>query len=80
MVKEIEALYDGLVFRPTEKLNLKLNTRAKLLVEFELSDEASPVSFLDTALSLKLDGPPDWSSRIEDYLNGERRTVEPLKH
>lgn len=74
MVKEIEALYDGLVFRPTEKLDLKPNTRVKLFVELEPLDEAAPASFLDTALSLKLDGPPDWSSRIEDYLSGERRT------
>jgi hypothetical protein len=25
-------------------------------------------SFLETARSLNLDGPPDWSSRLEEYL------------
>ena len=28
-------------------------------------------SFLQTARALKLDGPPDWSARLEEYLYGE---------
>jgi hypothetical protein len=29
-------------------------------------------SFIDTALALDLDGPPDWSENLEEYLYGER--------
>ncbi len=32
-----------------------------------------PYSFLHYARSLKLDGPEDWSERIDDYLYGDLR-------
>jgi hypothetical protein len=31
------------------------------------------VSFLKVASELKLDGPPDWSDRFEEYLEQSRR-------
>jgi hypothetical protein len=42
----------------------------------DLDDDSPPVmgepySFLKYAMSLNLDGPPDWSERWEDYLSGE---------
>ncbi|HET6976731.1 MAG TPA: hypothetical protein VFI24_10440 [Pyrinomonadaceae bacterium] len=33
-------------------------------------------SFLRVARSLKLDGPPDWSSRLDDYLYGHNDRVD----
>ena len=33
--------------------------------------EADPYAWLKIASELNLDGPPDWSRRFEDYLNGE---------
>jgi hypothetical protein len=69
------AVFDGTVLRPETPLDLAPNTRVRLTIE--PSAEAPPVasSFLRTALALKLDGPPDWSDRLEDYLYGD--VVEP---
>lgn len=67
MTMTIEALFDGIVFRPVEPISLAPNKRVQLTVRTELSDEQTD-SFLQTALALQLDGPPDWSAKIEDYL------------
>lgn len=64
MVKTIEAIFDGEVFRPEEPLELEPNTRVKLTIEFIVPDDDMAVSFLHTARNLKLDGPPDWSEKI----------------
>ena len=34
------------------------------------------MSFLDTARSLNLEGPPDWSDRLEEYLYGTKNDAE----
>jgi len=70
MVKTIEALFDGAVFRPVEPITLKPNTRVRITVETpSLAREKR--SFLQVASSLKLDGPPDWSANLEEYLYGK---------
>lgn len=69
MVKRIEATFDGQVFHPLGTISLPPNTTVRLIVE-PLPDR--PVSFLRTAQSLNLEGPPDWASRLEDYLHGEK--------
>ncbi|PJH74876.1 MAG: hypothetical protein CO064_09640 [Anaerolineae bacterium CG_4_9_14_0_8_um_filter_58_9] len=67
MVKTIEALFDGIVFRPVEPITLKPNTRVRITFETpRLAREKG--SFLQVASSLKLEGPPDWSTNLEDYL------------
>jgi predicted DNA-binding antitoxin AbrB/MazE fold protein len=66
MTQVIEATFDGEVFRPTGTVQLPANTRVQLLVRAE--SEKAPVSFLDVAAGLKLEGPSDWSVRINDYL------------
>jgi predicted DNA-binding antitoxin AbrB/MazE fold protein len=68
MVKPIEALFDGTVFRPTEPIGLSPNTRVRITIETELSTEGEPASFLRTARALNLDGPPDWSANIDEHL------------
>ncbi len=71
MTKTLHALYDGKVLRPEEPLNLRPNIRVRITVE--TSEGAAPKrrSFLQTARSLELEGPSDWSVRLEDYLYGE---------
>ena len=68
MVKTIEAVYDGKVLRPEGPLTLEPNTRVRITFETvePTTDEAA--SFLDTARSLNLDGPPDWATNLETYL------------
>ena len=68
MMKTIEATFDGTVFRPTEPVLLEPNTRVK--ITFKTEPTAKPRSFLDTARNLNLDGPADWSEKVEEYLYG----------
>lgn len=71
MVKTLDAIFDGKVLRPTEPIGLKPNTRVRITIETRASLKAKKSSFLRTALSLKLEGPPDWSARFEEYLYGK---------
>lgn len=72
MIKTIEAVFDGEVFFPAEPIALKPNTRVKIIIETLLSSEDEIIPFLQTALSLNLEGPSDWSVNLDDYLYGEK--------
>jgi hypothetical protein len=69
MVETIEATFDGLVFRPIEPVLLEPDTRVK--ITFKTEPPANRRSFLETARRLNLDGPADWSARVDDYLYGD---------
>lgn len=71
MTTTLYATFDGEVLRPDEPVPLAPNTRVRVIIETEDTMVPSPASFLRTAQSLNLDGPPDWSSRLEDYLYEE---------
>lgn len=75
MTKTIEAVFDGSVLHPDEPLSLVANTRVRITVETLSQSTPSPPSFLRVARSLELEGPPDWSSEIEVYLDGEHGRV-----
>ncbi len=68
----IEAVFDGKAFYPIKPFAFKPNTRVRIFVETDLSDKNKTNSFLKTARSLNLDGPPDWSLNLEDYLYGDK--------
>jgi len=71
MSTTIEATFDGDVFRPTGPVALSPNTPVRLTVE-TISAERDPArSFLETARALRLQGPPDWAAKLDDYLNGK---------
>ncbi|HEX9735701.1 MAG TPA: hypothetical protein VGG06_27390 [Thermoanaerobaculia bacterium] len=67
MTTTLSATFDGEVLRLDEPLDLAPNTRVRII----LDPEPRPRSFLQTARSLSLDGPPDWSDRLESYLYGD---------
>ncbi len=69
MVKTFDAVYDGTVLRPVEPLSLEPNTRVRITIETEPTEEEQ-ASFLKTDRSLQLEGPPDWSSNLDEYLYG----------
>ena len=71
MTKTVEAFFDGEVLRPVEPLELQPNTRVRIRIETSES-KGTPRSFLRTARSLNLEGPSDWSERIEEYLYGRQ--------
>ncbi len=62
----LEATFDGEVFRPLTAVNLPVNTRVQVVIEKPRS-----TSFLGVAEGLKLEGPSDWSVRVDDYLQTE---------
>lgn len=71
MTQSMEAVSDGEVLCPQEPLQFKPNTRVRIIIESMIENgEAKPVSFLDAALSLNLDGPPNWSKNVDKYLYG----------
>jgi hypothetical protein len=76
MVKVLDAVFDGEILRFEEPVELKPNTRVRVTIETIELPEATPLSFLQTARNLNLQGPADWAERLEDYLyageaNGE---------
>jgi hypothetical protein len=68
MATTIEARFDGQVFRALGVLALPPNTTVRLTIE-PLPEK--PTSFLRTARSPNLQGPPDWASNLDGYLYGE---------
>jgi hypothetical protein len=72
MSTTLYAMFDGEVLRPDQPLQIAPNTRVRLTIETEPVQKRPPRSFLDVAEGLSLDGPPDWSARVDDYLYGPR--------
>lgn len=68
MADKITAVFDGRVFYPTEPIALPNNTRVRLSIEILPPEKQESVSFLQTARSLNLSGPTDWSTNIDKYL------------
>jgi hypothetical protein len=68
MTTTMEATFDGEMLRLDEPLELKPNTRVRITIEKADQNGKKARSFLKTARSLRLQGPTDWSARIEDYL------------
>jgi len=72
MLQELEAVFDGIALQPDAPLNLAAGTRVGIIVESVLPNEVQPPkTFLNTAQFLKLQGNPDWSEKIDQYLYGE---------
>ena len=76
MSQTLDATFDGSVFRPDRPIELEPNTRVRITIEPALVSEHEPESFLQVARSLKLEGPKDWSSRLDEYLYGGNGTVD----
>ena len=70
MTRTMTATFDGEVLRPDEPVDLKPNTKVRITIEASEPQPEKTLSFLDTAASLNLEGPADWSERFEEYLYG----------
>ncbi len=64
----IPALFDGKDILPDNQINLAPNTRIIIRIETVEEKSSGKCSFLKTARSLNLDGPKDWSERLDYYL------------
>jgi hypothetical protein len=72
MPQELEAVFDGTALQLEVPLNLAAGTKVRIIIESVLPNEVKPPkSFLKTAQSVKLQGSPDWSEKIDQYLYGE---------
>ena len=76
MTQTLNATFDGNVFRPDQPIELEPNTRVRITIESAPASESEPESFLRVARSLNLDGPSDWSSRLDEYLYGGNGTLD----
>jgi predicted DNA-binding antitoxin AbrB/MazE fold protein len=66
----IDAVYDGRVFLPQQAPILKANTRVRITVEQVKVKKAKKKSFLETARSIKINAPADFSANVDEYLYG----------
>ena len=71
MLRTVGATFDGKVLRPDEPLPIEANTRVRVTVETLEEVTEEPTSFLRTARSLRLNGPADWATNLDDYLYGD---------
>jgi len=76
MSQTLEATFDGSVFRPDQPIELEPNTRVRITIEACPNSGQNSESFLRVARSLNLEGPPDWSSRLDDYIYGSAETAD----
>ena len=75
MSQILDAIFDGTTLQPTTPLNLKSGTRVRIIVEsIEPTADETPKSFLQTAKSLHLEGNPDWSENVDQYLYDQNTT------
>lgn len=72
MIKTLYAVFDGKVLHPEEPVELKPSSRVRLTIESAEASRTKSCSFLQTARSLNLAGPADWSARFEEYLYGSK--------
>ena len=82
MTKTLYAQFDGESLRPEEEIPLSPNTRVRVTVETlerpeNLTEgDGEPYCFFKTALSSRLEGPPDWAKNLDEYLYGGRELPE----
>lgn len=73
MSQTLDAVFDGSVFRPDQPIELEPNTRVRITIEPAPTSKGDSDSFLRVARSLNLEGPTDWSSRLDHYLYSDTK-------
>jgi hypothetical protein len=77
MSQTLDAIFDGSVFRPDQPIALEPNTRVRITIEHPTSYDGE--SFLQVARSLNLEGPRDWSSRLDELMHSKNDSAERRK-
>ncbi len=70
MIKTLHAVFDGKVLCPEKPLGLRPNTYVKVKIETIGVPNNKKRSFFETARSLRLRGPVNWSVDLDEYLYG----------
>lgn len=76
MSQIIQATFDGQVLRPEEPLELAPNTRVLITIEIDEQVSSNRGAFLRKARSLQVEGPPDWSEKLDQYLYDQGDVAE----
>ncbi|NCP16897.1 DUF104 domain-containing protein [bacterium] len=76
VTQTFEAVYDGKVLRPKKRLILETNTSVQVTIRAVEAKSKKKKSALEVIESLKVDAPSDWSEKIEEYLQAEKRAHE----
>ncbi len=71
MSTTLHLVYDGKVFHPEEPVDFTPETRVRVTIEEIELVKPQPRSFLKTARALHIEGPSDWSTRLENELYPE---------
>ena len=74
MAKILHVTFDGKVLRPEEPVDLKLNTRYIVTIEYE--EEKSDLWNTLVKLAGTVEGPEDWSVEHDHYLYGTPKRVK----
>ncbi len=72
MTRMVHARFDGEVLRFEEPVDLAPDAVVWVMIQEPDTPADRPYSFLEAALGMDLQGPPDWSERIDDYLYGDK--------
>jgi hypothetical protein len=66
----VRAKYDGKALQLSEPIDLPMDSEVEVAVRLVDSDKepGGDYCFIDTALSLNITGPTDWSTRIDEIL------------
>ena len=76
MLKTKHTTNDGKVSRPEESVDPEPDTCTRLTIEIIKPAKAKTGSFLQTARSLKLEGPCEWSTNLDDRLYGNESGMD----
>ena len=76
VTQTFEAVYDGKVLRPKKRLILEPNASVQVTIRVVEAKSKKKKSALEVIESLKVDAPSDWSEKIEEYLQAEKRAHE----
>jgi hypothetical protein len=70
-----EAILEKLSALPPEKREEVLNYIISITEPLRPAKQDKPYSWMETALKANLQGPPDWSEHLDDYLYGVRKNA-----
>ena len=68
VMQTIEAVYDGKVLRPKQRLEIKANTTVMITIKPINAKRISKKSALEIIEALNVDAPSDWAENIKKYL------------
>jgi hypothetical protein len=70
MTTAIYAIYRDKMLILDDKLPFEENKRLKVTIDIPVEEPKNSFSFFKTAMEANIEGPPDWSEHVDEYLYG----------